>query len=330
MSTAHLTEATKLATDALVELYTLDTTGLVTIGGLTGAGQVYNWTPGTLPQRLGGVVVSATTNAVQLDQLIHASVTGGYSVQVFAADGKTIQQVAVSGFSVGAGGMTLLNLAGPLSSLPAAGTNYVVSGPGSVSLGGVVYLPFPITVTGFEWNGQGKLPRPKMRIDNTIRAPGTNIPLAAALAITFSDILGATVTRRRTFAGMLDGQPHADPTAVFEADQFRVDRKSLQNRSVIEFELAASIDQMGIKLPARQILRDTCNFRYRRWNATTGQFVYDTCPYTGGAMFTYAGVPTTDPSQDVCRKLLGACTLRFGVGARIPISAFPGVGLTSL
>lgn len=48
--------------------------------------------------------------------------------------------------------------------------------------------------------------------------PGSGVPLAAAMVIGYNDILGATVTRLRTFQQFLDGQPDADPSMVFSAD----------------------------------------------------------------------------------------------------------------
>jgi lambda family phage minor tail protein L len=328
MSTAHLEMATQLSTDALVELYSLDTTALVTTAGVAGQGQVFNWTPGTLPQRIGGTITAASGTSVTLDQLVHPSVSGGYSVTLFPA-GAASQQIMVNGFAAADGLTTLTLQTAPLVE-PSVGTEYILSGPGYVSFNGTVYTPFPITVTGFEWSGQGTMPRPKMRIDNTVKAAGSTVPLAASLVITFADMLGAQVTRLRTFASMLDGQPNADPSAVFEPDIFRIDRKSLHDKTVIEFELAATFDQEGLQLPARQVLRDVCNFRYRQYNSVTAEFDYGTCPYTGSNYFTYAGTATTDPSQDVCRKILTACLLRFGQTTPLPIAGFPGVGLTSV
>ena len=46
-----------------------------------------------------------------------------------------------------------------------------------------------------------------------------------------------------------------DPTAEFKRQIFIVDRKSAENREVVEFELAAAIDMAGVRAPKRQCTR---------------------------------------------------------------------------
>ena len=48
----------------------------------------------------------------------------------------------------------------------------------------------------------------------------------------------------------------ADPTALFPLEIFFIDRKSAENRAECTFELAASFDLDGVRLPKRQILPD--------------------------------------------------------------------------
>ena len=45
-----------------------------------------------------------------------------------------------------------------------------------------------------------------------------------------------------------------DPTATFDEQIFIIDRKSTENREIIEFELAATYDIAGVRLPKRQVL----------------------------------------------------------------------------
>ena len=45
-----------------------------------------------------------------------------------------------------------------------------------------------------------------------------------------------------------------DPTATFPDEVYFIDRKSTENRDIIEFELAASFDLNGVRLPKRQVL----------------------------------------------------------------------------
>lgn len=184
---------------------------------------------------------------------------------------------------------------------------------------GTTYAPMPIVGAEWEWNGQGRLPVPKLRISNLDG-------LAAALAIEFSDILGAVVTRTRTFAACLDGQPQADPTALFEPDVYVIDRKAEHQKAYLEFELAAAIDQRGKKLPGRQVLRDVCPFTYRKWDGA--QFIPGTCPYAGSPMFTIAEASTANPALDVCSHRLTGCLKRYG-NTPLPFGGFPGVALVS-
>lgn len=201
------------------------------------------------------------------------------------------------------------------------GTVYLWT-PGSiggqvVSFGGAHYQPMPIEGVGWEWNGQGKLPQPKLQISNVGN-------LAAALVIAYGDLVGCQVTRLRVFASCLDGQPNADSSAYFEPDIFTINRKSGHTKTYVEFELRASFDAQGLLLPRRQIIKDTCGQSYRQWNGSS--FVYGTCPYTGGNFFAIDDSATGDPAKDVCSKRLTGCIARFGPTAALPFGGFPGVG----
>jgi lambda family phage minor tail protein L len=191
-----------------------------------------------------------------------------------------------------------------------------------LAFGGVEYAPVDIEADGFEVTGAGSLPTPKLRITNVTR-------VLAALAATAGDLLGAQVTRLRTFVEFLDGEPGADPEMCFPPDIYRVERLSAFSKTVIEWELSAALDQQGRVLPGRQVLQGACTHRYRRWDAASGGFDYTsaTCPWTGGG-FTAQGQATADPAADRCGKRLADCRLRFGAGGVLPTRAFPAVAKT--
>ena len=205
-----------------------------------------------------------------------------------------------------------------------------------VTFGGVYYTPVDVEFSDFETNGNGSLPTPKMRIAN-----GNGV--IQGMVNTYGDMLGCDVARVRTFRRFLDGEPDADPTAYFGPDRFRVERKADENPIFIEWELSASIDQEGRKLPGRVILRDTCMWRYRRWEpevrdalgrvVTPARQVYHkgttACPYTGGKFFDRFNKPTTI-DKDVCNHQLDGCEARYGVGQPKPFGAFPGVARVRL
>ena len=142
-----------------------------------------------------------------------------------------------------------------------AGSN--LNANGEIVFAGNSYLRFPIEATGFAYQ-RGQLPRPKVTISN---ATGliSSILVSVNQVTAGNDLTGATFTRIRTMARFLDavnfpgnsnplGTP--DPTAEFKRQVFIVDRKSAENREVVEFELAAVFDLAGIRIPKRQCTRD--------------------------------------------------------------------------
>ncbi len=193
---------------------------------------------------------------------------------------------------------------------------------GAVLFDGYSYYPVPFHAEGFERNGQGASPRPKISISNV-----THILMASV--ITLNDLIGATFTRQRTFRKHLDDGSDPDPTAVFPLDVYRINRKLKQNQQSIEFELAAPTDQQGAQIPARQCLKRTCTHRYRRWDAVSGTFDYTkaTCPYSSTTYFTPRDIATSNPAEDACGKQLASCKKRFGT-LPLPTRAFPGIGGT--
>ncbi len=141
-----------------------------------------------------------------------------------------------------------------------AGSN--LNANGEIVFAGNTYLRFPIEATGFAYQ-RGQLPRPKVTISN---ATGliSSILVSVNQVTAGNDLTGATFTRIRTMARFLDavnfpgnsnplGTP--DPTAEFKRQIFIVDRKSAENREVVEFELAASTDMAGVRAPKRQCTR---------------------------------------------------------------------------
>ena len=135
---------------------------------------------------------------------------------------------------------------------------------GEIVWNGESYLRFPVEVTGFEYQ-KDQLPRPQMTISN-MGSPSISSILLLANAFTIgNDLTGAKVTRLRTMVKFLDaanfsgatnpfGTP--DPDAEFPREIYYIDRKSAENREVVQFELAAVFDLAGIRAPKRQCTRD--------------------------------------------------------------------------
>ena len=167
---------------------------------------------------------------------------------------------------------------------------------------GQAYLAFPIEATEFEYTGTGSLPRPKLRISN-INGTITGIILTLP-----NGLEGAKVTRIRTLARYLDAanfpggvNPSADNTAEFPREIYYIDRKASENRDLIEFELAAAFDLVGVRAPKRQCVSNVCQWTYRGTE----------CGYAGNAYFNFNDVPVAAIGQDVCGKRLRSCELRF-------------------
>ena len=133
---------------------------------------------------------------------------------------------------------------------------------GKIVWDGNEYLRFPIQASGFAFQ-KGQLPRPMITISN---ATGliSSILLTVNETTTGNDLTGATVTRIRTLAKFIDavnfpgntnpfGTP--DPNAEFPQEKYAIDRKSGENREVVEFELAAPTDLAGVRIPKRQCTR---------------------------------------------------------------------------
>lgn len=182
---------------------------------------------------------------------------------------------------------------------------------------GNAYEAFPIEVEGFEFIGNGQVPRPRLRVANLTGA-------ITALVLTYQDLVGAKITRKRTLAKYLDAvnfsggsNPTADPLAEFADDIYYVDRKSRETRDVVEFELAASFDLEGVTLPRRQIVQNVCPWRYRG----------SECGYTGSNYFNANDQSVVSSIQDICGKRLASCQVRFGQNAELPFGGFPAAGL---
>ena len=120
----------------------------------------------------------------------------------------------------------------------------------------------PIQATGFAFQ-KGQLPRPKLTVSNALGTI-TAILLNVNKVTAGNDLAGATVTRIRTLARYIDavnfpggtnplGTP--DPTAEFPKEIYKIDRKAAENRDIVEFELAAAIDMVGVRAPQRQCTR---------------------------------------------------------------------------
>lgn len=179
------------------------------------------------------------------------------------------------------------------------------------------YLSLPLAAEGFDVSAKGELPRPKISITNVQG-------LFSGLIRMYDDLIGAKLTRKRTFARYLDavnfkdGNPNADPQVQFPDDIWYFDLKKSENRYSITWELASAFDLQGVKLPRRQIIQNYCQWKYRGGE----------CGYTGG-YFDINDEPCTERKDDCCAKKLSSCKVRFASLVAtddyiLPFGGFPG------
>jgi hypothetical protein len=142
---------------------------------------------------------------------------------------------------------------------------------GDVVWKGNPYSPLPIEVDGFEYTGNGQLPRPTVRISNLFGSISTLL-LGVNEITAGNDLTGAKFIRIRTLSRFIDSANFAngtnpygtpDPNAEMPQEIYYVDRKANENKAVVEFELAAVFDIAGIRSPKRQCIANICQWTYR-------------------------------------------------------------------
>jgi lambda family phage minor tail protein L len=196
------------------------------------------------------------------------------------------------------------------------GVNAAVTG--NIVFASNTYVRLPVEATGFDYTSSGSLPRPTLRISNLF-SDMTTLLLLVNATTPGNDLGGATVRRIRTLKKFLDGEAAADPNARFPTEIWYVDRKSNENRDLVEFELASKFDLAGVMLPQRQIIANVCQWKYRGAE----------CGYTGSNYWNVNDQPVGTLAADVCGKRVESCKLRFGAAAELPFGSYPGAGLTA-
>lgn len=149
------------------------------------------------------------------------------------------------------------------------------------------YYPLPLEASGFEMDGKGSLPRPKIRVANVKG-------LISNFLLQWNNLIGAKVIRRRVFLKYIDAvnfpngiNPYgtSDPNAAFPDDIFKISRKIQETKEVVDFELGTPLEIDNIKLPKRPLWATICPFKYRD---------PETCGYSG------------PPIADKANKVFGA------------------------
>ncbi len=163
------------------------------------------------------------------------------------------------------------------------GSNGKFTATGDIIWRGNSYLAMPVEADGFEYSGNGQLPRPKIRVANLLGTI-TAIMINTNETTPGNDLTGAKFVRIRTLSRFMDNanfeggvNPYGAPDPDSEAPQeiFYVDRKTAETRDYVEFELAAAFDLAGVRAPKRQCIANICQWQYRSAE----------CSYTGTSYF---------------------------------------------
>ena len=158
---------------------------------------------------------------------------------------------------------------------------------------GHYYLPLPIEAEGFEYKGDGGLPRPTIRIAN-LNSNITQLLLGVNAITPGNDLNGAQVTRIRTLSRFLDGRnwenginpygnPSTDEAAQMPKEVYYIDRKVTETRDLVEFEMVSSLDLANARAPRRLVMQNLCQWKYKGKE----------CGYSGTADFTPVGQTIT-------------------------------------
>ena len=132
------------------------------------------------------------------------------------------------------------------------------------------YERFPVEASGYEFSGEGKIPRPTLvmsnlggitRLGSVIRV--TDLLLSVNLVTAHNDLLNAKVTRRTLPADALDASNFTgnnNPFGTKSSNEFPqeihfIDRKIQERRDLVSFELVNRLDMENKRVPARQVTR---------------------------------------------------------------------------
>lgn len=130
---------------------------------------------------------------------------------------------------------------------------------------GEKYYAIAIELEGFEVNGAGRLPRPKVTVANVDYA-------ISNILRDYSDFRNGKFIRIKTFLKYLDnenfddnenpfGSP--DPLSYISKEKFLVSQKLIENKQIIQFELITPFDLESLEVSSRAINGKYCYWQYR-------------------------------------------------------------------
>jgi len=181
------------------------------------------------------------------------------------------------------------------------------------------YQPMPIKMEGFESSGAGKLPRPSLSLANPEG-------LFSKIVYSNQDFLNCKVTRKRTFLRFLDEENFqnrnlnekfknpfgtSDMKAQLPDDVYFINRKTLEDKEQIRFELVSPLELESAWVPARKVMSNYCCWTYR---CEVG------CGYKGLPIETIEGVDLTKGFSASKKKKNGETQ-----GGKVDASSYPAM-----
>ena len=150
------------------------------------------------------------------------------------------------------------------------------------------YFPFPCKTEGFEVNSNGTAATPTISFGSRPEAL-SRFAILKELMRDLNDLTGARVNRIRTFTKFLDNRNWfetdangnlttnpgtrlyedipkdiaPDENSFFPPDVYYIDKKSYEDKTAMQFQLASYVNFEEIKLPRRIFNQNRCNWKYR-------------------------------------------------------------------
>jgi len=133
----------------------------------------------------------------------------------------------------------------------------------TIKFKGKNYYFHPIQVDGFDYVDEA-LPRPTLTVDNTDSFFGLKTRF-------FEDFIGYKFTRIRTFVKFLHGDNFPNGVnpygsggeQTFPEEVYNINKKNIENQSIVQFELVSPLEKEGNEIPNRKIVFNVCQWRYR-------------------------------------------------------------------
>ncbi len=180
---------------------------------------------------------------------------------------------------------------------------------------GISYLPLACSIEGLEVTSEGQLPTPTLAVSD---ATTEDSQIITGLIDYYGDgLVGANIKIIQILRKHLDDGTEPNPAATKPIQKFQISHpKELVAGIGVVFELTTPLELLETKLPT-QLCLNRCQARYRHPLE---------CGYSGTSEWNMNNtpVPFGDP-QAACAKTIGACELRFGANAVLPMLAFPAL-----